>query len=99
MRRRDPGPAAAPPAELVEFVPAVWEPRGGLDGWLTARRAWLRADGGETVDPIDWLRENVALKRRLARRAAARSSLPTGPTPPGLSCAPRRTDQSRAGSS
>jgi hypothetical protein len=67
MRRRDRGPEATPPAELVEFVPAVWADRGGLDGWLTARRVYLRADRGQTVDPIDWLRENVAIKRRLAR--------------------------------
>jgi hypothetical protein len=84
MRRRQVEPSMPVPVELVEFAPAVWELHGGLDGWLTARRVWLREDRQETVDdPIDWLQKNVAVKPGQARRAACSSPL-VGGTPTSL---------------
>jgi hypothetical protein len=65
MRRREPEPEPTVPAELVTFDPERWRDRGGVEGWIGARRQLLRA-GVWPGDPIEALREHAATKRRAA---------------------------------
>jgi hypothetical protein len=67
MRRREPEPEPTMPAELVTYDPERWRGRGGVEGWIGARRQLLRA-GVWPGDPIDAIQEHADAKRAMASR-------------------------------
>lgn len=62
MRRRQQETASPVPEDLATYEPAVWRSRGGVAGWCEARLVWLWANR-DAVDPVEFLGDNLAVKR------------------------------------